>query len=770
MAALLNQRFPDLQALGYLRGASHYSVAEEVVDALSNYVLRQREHLQQLKLLGESSGRFQRFLHRLPENAFAPIWIRDLGESQIREAFEMARLNLPQNKEFLHQVRRVIQEAHDIGWKYKGLASLEDWIRKQSPGMLALNVAGRIFSLPEGHLKGTLAVGAALSGLSAGVAEEGTPAEKVAAGLGGAALGAGLAAGFYGAGKAFPLIERGLERLPEVARGLEKVPGGRALAVAAGGLAGAGLGAVTQGEEASPERRLLAAAIGGVTGAALTRQRIHTLTTNSPGWLWWANLPDDLARFRDKFRFALSPIFDAQRYLETALMGQLQVLPEGKRLPLNLSMDALYRGTYKQELRAIIGNKKASKEMLEAAKATAARRAEAVVQEAKSLWLARRGKVYEGIDELQRFLDQQGILGFSPEHTMAAAYYRLVKQLEIDPDQAEDIVHRLVGYSVKGRSPAELSVNFVFFPFSYQKKLYTELSRFMFHDLGRVVLVHDALKAYDVMNQRYDLSDWWRDHVPLLRTLQKFNPWAFGVSPGRFGGINRPFIDAFSALAQHTFLAPFVPQTLSVTSPEQAGDIIKVIRGFMPIWRDTELVLDDLAQQGHVALSRSHLTPDAEARLAANLYQKKKEEIDAVAKAYGFDGWLSVFASDTLAPLRQALQSYKQELLNKYPSWREFQTRLAAEAIKDANERLALLGRKGPVYDAFRLFDSRYQQVKEMLSQYGISLEREPEDVPEDVFDELRSLAIELAARQPGFWAIYRRLYQRVLGPIGTEY
>jgi hypothetical protein len=77
--------------------------------------------------------------------------------------------------------------------------------------------------------------------------------------------------------------------------------------------------------------------------------------------------------------------------------------------------------------------------------------------------------LYRNVDDLDRRFTQAGILGFSPRDFEAAQAF-LLYQRGWSKEKIHEAVMEIGRYGL-GRSAAEKSANFVFFPFSFSKKL-----------------------------------------------------------------------------------------------------------------------------------------------------------------------------------------------------------------------------------------------------------------------------------------------------------
>jgi len=70
-----------------------------------------------------------------------------------------------------------------------------------------------------------------------------------------------------------------------------------------------------------------------------------------------------------------------------------------------------------------------------------------------------------------------------------------------------------------GRARMEKSINYIFFPFSFEKKLLTTLGDFVLQAPGRALLIHEGMRRYEQSSWAHDIQDFLQDHVPMLEQL-----------------------------------------------------------------------------------------------------------------------------------------------------------------------------------------------------------------------------------------------------------
>lgn len=543
-------------------------------------------------------------------------------------------------------------------------------------------------------------------------------------------------------------------------------------------LAGAGIGAAVPGAIVNP--RNVARFAGGYLGmqaaeaAGVPREQaallgvfagvggVRMLRKHNPaqvgglfdrqGWFQYSRVGTQVALTRDRVRFALSPIFDIQRYTEGITLSATADLPDGVTLPVTT-----------RPMNRVLKD-------MGVEPTPHARRA--IIEEYNAV----SGGMYDLMESTQSRFREIGIMGFSPLEWEAAAWKQMTLQ-GMDPTEAYEKARNLMTYGIKGRSAAELSVNFVFFPFSFQKKWLGQMAKFMSKDLGRTMAIHSALKTWEILYEEFDLGERWRDHLPLADQLRKINPLAYGINPGQLGGINRPLIDLVLDTpgvgdAARSTMNFFLPQAVRIETEADRDQWDRIARQMLPIWRDAEDLLQDLASQGHVAFSPTHRTAAAEVEAAYAEWGAVKQQAQAAARAQGYQ-LADVMNASPTSPFYQAkllLDVQKEELLKKYPGWRESLDRSVENNIERRREiQTMLMDQSTPEYQALAQFEAAVTALESNMQSRGLSLSADPDLVEPEVQDEYRKIAILLAQQNPKFAGLYRTYYQRMFGPIHRE-
>lgn len=479
-------------------------------------------------------------------------------------------------------------------------------------------------------------------------------------------------------------------------------------------------------------------------------------------WFQYGYLADDIAGVRDTMRFTLSPFFDISRYTEGMMLGQTAAPlrnAAGERvvMPLNMSPSGLKKGWMKS-----LGLSKPE--------------ADVKFQETLSRFSsAARGETdFTAADNMSNWFQQVGIVGFNPTHWMAAAFSHLQDQ-GFEARQAYEHVRDMYTYGTHGRSAAEQSVNFIFFPFSFQKKAYTHIAKYVSDDLSRAVVLHDSLKGYELLNQKYNLSQMWKDHIPVLEKLQQLNLFAYGLSPGKFGGINRPFIEPIMNMAanlhgQSDFVPGifnlFNPQGVNVKSAAEAAQITKLTRSLLPVYNDINHLLGDSKEQFHALTSASKQTYMADAGDGWGAWSAFKTQFQADLTKHGYT--MADLDKPWLAQTKLAYQGKRAEIEAQYPGWKASRIKSAEKnasldlELQDRFDRVAN-GNATPVDVMTFEFSQALKSVKADLKLHGIT---DLVDAPPAVRQKLIDVAVSLAKGSHEWRRVYGKYFQRELGPI----
>lgn len=374
---------------------------------------------------------------------------------------------------------------------------------------------------------------------------------------------------------------------------------------------------------------------------------------------------------------------------------------------------------------------------------------------------------------------------------MATAYAHLRGE-GFGMDEAYKAAREMYSYGSTGRSAAELSTNFVFFPFSFQKKALGHIGKWLNDDLGRSIILHDALKAYEHLDERFDLDRRWKDHIPYLQQLQRLNLFAYGISPGRFGGINSQLFEAVGKVGWNAF----VPVGVHIGAPaEEIGEALGAAEGgkiqgttsqemvdlgrqLTPVWNDINWMLHDtsevlLPNVAGVVTPMESASYRAQVRDGWAQYNQVRDDYEAALAEKGYT--LSDLHSKPW--LADALADYEgriAEVAERYPAWFDARTEIPGNAIalsmeKDLYMQRAAIARargEEPAIDARQMFEMQQFIDKTLDDLELVHGTRDPQFAPPQLFQVIRDRAIEHAERNPRFRDLWNRHWRKDFGLI----
>jgi hypothetical protein len=704
----------------------------------------------------------------------------------MREAAVRAHMqrHLGMTREGAAAVTAAMRKANDVGFRYRGLASIEDHIVANS----ALRGFLRNFERQGGRYSGAT-IGSVLadyrgtrSGPLAGVLES-TGASRAwwadnfayqtrrsgpAARVAGAALGAGLGATQYESTDGEPSVEAALFGALGGAIGGRRIVNPRLVARAGAGILAA---RTAEGADIDPKIGFALGAFGTVPAAS----KIATGLNRSGGLLdklnmaSYGRLSDAAVHARNVFRFSLSPIFDLQRYTESAVLGATGM---GADVPLTTNYWSSL-GRWARRSDVDLGDYSSPAELLAATRT--------MFYEHTALAMGRDvRRSMDLVDDTDRWMRDVGILGFNPHEQYAGAFGFLVHRSGMDPTEAAAKVWNTMTYGVKGPAPWEQSVNFIFFPFSFTKKYVTQAAKFLSDDLSRLVIAHDALKTWDKVWAETDMSQRWRDYLPILGTLRKLNAFQLGISPGELGGINRPLYEMFKDVPvgseiDAAVMNLFVPQAVRIRTEEDRRTLTDTVQRVIPIWRDViKNVVDedgDLRQQWAVI---EGLTGASQALSTRSQVSQGWQAYADIRRRYAsrarlFDVSLTgLLGSDN--PFHRIVgNEYRSEILDleeRFPGWREDRDESVARAVARQRNLEYITARPSTEGEAALSAFRRQVDVQlAILGMAGVSVS-DPEEIPTSTFVTVQNAAIAWAARVPSFLPLYDEFYMRQWGDI----
>jgi hypothetical protein len=268
-----------------------------------------------------------------------------------------------------------------------------------------------------------------------------------------------------------------------------------------------------------------------------------------------AGLGQNAIAIRDKFRFALNPLFGIRRMVKTNLKAALEGIPATANPYLSLMRT---------------------------------NRLESAYELAKRVIPAEFGKSMDGFKELDSTIGKSDIFNFfNPLHNMMWQAQHLKENGLTDTEIAQKL-EKINGYG--DRTAFEKSIATVFYPFSFNKTLYRNIGGYVLDHVGQAAILNQALQVYQhgvtvdghkfAFNQNNDIGKWLDQHFPLITELKQLNALDHGVGLGQFGGMNANYIN--------TVLNMFAPQAITLDNSSQAA---KLLKSLIPAWNELNTLL-----------------------------------------------------------------------------------------------------------------------------------------------------------------------------------
>ena len=360
----------------------------------------------------------------------------------------------------------------------------------------------------------------------------------------------------------------------------------------------------------------------------------------------------------------------------------------------------------------------------------------------------------------------------------------------VSPDDAYDAVRGIYTYGLTGRSAAEQSVNMVFFPFSFMKKTVGHFAKYLTEDYSRAVILHDMMKGYELVSEKYDLDEKYEAYLPILGKLRRLNLFAYGLSLGEFGGPNAPAIrglwhspvgqtaekaaagsmglftsdETRNTMMNSPVMAALMPNAVSIKDAEDANVIEDSVRRMFPLWADFQHLLGDVIEQSEVIVSPHHVSKRTQNERAWDEWNGIRDSVRDTLHGVGLP--YSAVNRDTFEGLKAYMDAEKARLLSEYPSWG---ADMVYSAANDNELKVRKFNPTEPVdFAAVIPFAAFEEAMRERLSQTPGALS-DVDFAPPEFHEQIRHAAIQFVEVDPDFLAIYNRIWAKQYGPISQE-
>lgn len=464
-----------------------------------------------------------------------------------------------------------------------------------------------------------------------------------------------------------------------------------------------------------------------------------------------ANMPHRLIQLRNDLRFDLDPWFSLKRIMKTnAKLGA-----EGIPWTVNPLKVMNARGTRPED-----------------------------IQYFEYLFPTAGDVIY---DEGARYLHSQDVFGLYNPHDYASMAAGEWKRQGFSDDEIKDKIIHVFEYGkdgVSGRSPLERTMNFFFFPFSFEKTVMRNLGGYLLDHPAQRILLTNAMAAYDDFNQNHAdnplSTEFMKVHAPILNEAANLNMFAHGIGIGQPGGINRPLLNLF------------LPQSWDPAHP----DIVAKLKGFIPAVKNFQRLYQEVTQQQSIMTStmsnmyqdlkgttqtfgaggqwnsagprQTTLTKSAQLTQAFTMqrewYQNYQAVLDHNAKTqdstqkirFEMDPKWGKYAGEPITKnlIRKIIEGY-------YPAY-SANAAVAAATTTASNFQDYLLNTKGaPLHDYVQSFATNAHNLATGMTSNRFTAQ--------DVINYtagLRAQAVYIAGQDPAFYKLYAKNFSRLLGPL----
>lgn len=267
-----------------------------------------------------------------------------------------------------------------------------------------------------------------------------------------------------------------------------------------------------------------------------------------------ANLPNKLIQLRNQIRFDLSPMFDFRRIYKT----NIKMATEGISPAWDPIKSLVKDGSWDQARQALM--------------------------DARPQHFTAEALGYA--DNADRYLASAGVFHYNQLGYETWAAYQLKLQ-GMKPEQIDKTLTKLFQYG--NRSGMERSMNFLFFPFSFEKSLYKVMGSYILDKPAQRLLLTHAMAAYDQFNKEHMdgsnplATSFYNKHLPIFAEASRINAFTSGISLGEPGGINRPLLNLF------------LPQSWS---PKKAS--MDLLEEYIPALKDFSRIYKESLETVHI--------------------------------------------------------------------------------------------------------------------------------------------------------------------------
>jgi hypothetical protein len=254
-----------------------------------------------------------------------------------------------------------------------------------------------------------------------------------------------------------------------------------------------------------------------------------------------------------------------------------------------------------------------------------------------------------------------------------------------------------------------------------------------------------------------------------MQQLQRLNLLAYGISPGRFGGINSQLFEGAGKLAWNAF----IPVGTNIRDAAAGKELTDVAKQMLPIWNDINWMTKNVQESGQVLFSPSHQVTAAQVRDGYDAWYSYKRGFEAALNERGYTT-ADIFNKPWLADVQAEYENKQAEIAREFPAWvqsrQESIGNITAlnmdreQMLQTAQYKQSIGQQPSPDEQQIADFETMLAGLKRKMSLVLGSTDFD--NAPPDVFDQILRTAAQYANENPGWISVWNRFYRSQFGPI----
>jgi hypothetical protein len=265
--------------------------------------------------------------------------------------------------------------------------------------------------------------------------------------------------------------------------------------------------------------------------------------------------------------------------------------------------------------------------------------------------------------------------------------------------------------------------------------------------------------------------------------LGRLNLFAYGLSPGRLGGINSQLLESLGKPALNMFL----PAGVKIRDASMGKELTDLGKQLLPVLNDINWMSHDVREIVFPELrAGAQRIQGVETPMAMESYRAQVTDGWEEFNAYrtDFESYLAGQGyttsdvmndrNDWLAPLKAEYERKVNEIATRYPAWWASKLEAPGNAIALQMEKqnrivaaeVAVRAGQRPSPDNFMVaqmqafIDQAEQQVELITGSTNLDF------APAETFDRIHQMAAEFATQNPGFVDLWNKFWRHDFGDL----